>query len=89
MPEFTYEAVGGTGARTAGTVTASNEREAATILDSAVTAYGSCANVPVMLAGYTDRSGSVCPTATSRVISRIRSGERILPAIARKLVTTT
>ena len=33
--------------------------EAATILDSAVTAYGSCANVPVMLAGYTDRSGSV------------------------------
>jgi OmpA-OmpF porin, OOP family len=32
--------------------------EAATILDSAVTAYGNCANVPIMLAGYTDRSGS-------------------------------
>jgi OmpA-OmpF porin, OOP family len=32
--------------------------EAASILDSAVTAYGSCANVPIMLAGYTDRSGS-------------------------------
>ncbi|MBN8502014.1 MAG: OmpA family protein, partial [Sphingomonadales bacterium] len=32
--------------------------EAASILDSAVTAYGNCANVPIMLAGYTDRSGS-------------------------------
>jgi outer membrane protein OmpA-like peptidoglycan-associated protein len=32
--------------------------EAATILDSAITAYGNCANVPIMLAGYTDRSGS-------------------------------
>ena len=32
--------------------------EAATILDSAVTAYGSCERVPVMLAGYADRSGS-------------------------------
>ena len=32
--------------------------EAASILDSAVTAYGSCANVPIMLAGYADRSGS-------------------------------
>jgi outer membrane protein OmpA-like peptidoglycan-associated protein len=32
--------------------------EAATILDSAVTAYGNCANVPIMLAGHTDRSGS-------------------------------
>jgi OOP family OmpA-OmpF porin len=32
--------------------------EAATILDSAVTAYGNCTRVPVMLAGYTDRSGS-------------------------------
>jgi outer membrane protein OmpA-like peptidoglycan-associated protein len=31
--------------------------EAASILDSAVTAYGNCANVPVMLAGYADRSG--------------------------------
>jgi OmpA-OmpF porin, OOP family len=31
--------------------------EAASILDSAVTAYGSCANVPVMLAGFADRSG--------------------------------
>jgi outer membrane protein OmpA-like peptidoglycan-associated protein/opacity protein-like surface antigen len=32
--------------------------EAATILDSAITAYGSCDRVPIMLAGYTDRSGS-------------------------------
>jgi outer membrane protein OmpA-like peptidoglycan-associated protein len=31
--------------------------EAASILDSAVAAYGNCANVPVMLAGYADRSG--------------------------------
>ena len=31
--------------------------EAATILDSAVSAYGSCNRVPVMLAGYADRSG--------------------------------
>ncbi|MDP3908736.1 MAG: autotransporter domain-containing protein [Novosphingobium sp.] len=31
--------------------------EAATVLDSAVTAYGSCASVPVMVAGYADRSG--------------------------------
>jgi outer membrane protein OmpA-like peptidoglycan-associated protein len=33
--------------------------EAATILDSAVAAYGNCASVPIMLAGYADRSGSV------------------------------
>jgi outer membrane protein OmpA-like peptidoglycan-associated protein/opacity protein-like surface antigen len=33
--------------------------EAATILDNAVSAYGNCANVPIMLAGHTDRSGSV------------------------------
>jgi len=32
--------------------------EAATILDSAVTAYGKCGKVPIMLAGHTDRSGS-------------------------------
>ncbi|MFK4871823.1 OmpA family protein, partial [Novosphingobium sp. ZW T3_23] len=32
--------------------------EAATILDSAVSAYGNCNSVPIMLAGYTDRSGS-------------------------------
>ena len=32
--------------------------EAATILDSAVSAYGSCMSVPIMLAGYADRSGS-------------------------------
>jgi iron complex outermembrane receptor protein len=32
--------------------------EAATILDSAVNAYGNCARVPVMIAGYADRSGS-------------------------------
>ena len=32
--------------------------EAAATLDSAVTAYGNCANVPVMLAGYADRSGA-------------------------------
>ena len=33
--------------------------EAATILDNAVSAYGNCANVPIMLAGHADRSGSV------------------------------
>ena len=32
--------------------------EAASILDNAVTAYGSCNNVPIMLAGYADRSGT-------------------------------
>ena len=32
--------------------------EAATILDSAITAYGNCQSVPIMLAGYADRSGS-------------------------------
>jgi iron complex outermembrane receptor protein len=32
--------------------------EAGTILDSAVTAYASCDRIPIMLAGYTDRSGS-------------------------------
>ena len=32
--------------------------EAATILDNAVGAYGICANVPIMLSGHTDRSGS-------------------------------
>jgi outer membrane protein OmpA-like peptidoglycan-associated protein len=32
--------------------------EAATILDSAVTAYANCGTVPIMLAGHTDRSGS-------------------------------
>jgi outer membrane protein OmpA-like peptidoglycan-associated protein len=32
--------------------------EAATILDSAVQAYGNCNSIPIMLAGYTDRSGS-------------------------------
>ncbi|MFN5904045.1 MAG: OmpA family protein, partial [Novosphingobium sp.] len=32
--------------------------EAASILDSAVTAYANCANVPIMLAGYADRSGT-------------------------------
>jgi outer membrane protein OmpA-like peptidoglycan-associated protein len=31
--------------------------EAASILDSAITAYGNCNNVPIMLAGYTDSSG--------------------------------
>jgi outer membrane protein OmpA-like peptidoglycan-associated protein len=31
--------------------------EAATVLDNAVTAYGNCASVPVMLAGHADRSG--------------------------------
>ncbi|HZZ82526.1 MAG TPA: type II secretion system F family protein [Gemmataceae bacterium] len=34
MPDFTYEAMGGTGQRTSGTVTANSEREAVTILDS-------------------------------------------------------
>jgi outer membrane protein OmpA-like peptidoglycan-associated protein len=33
--------------------------EAATILDNAVSAYANCDNVPIMLAGYTDRSGTV------------------------------
>ena len=28
------------------------------VLDSAVSAYGSCDNVPIMLAGHADRSGS-------------------------------
>jgi len=32
--------------------------EAAGILDSAVTAYANCESVPIMLAGYADRSGS-------------------------------
>lgn len=32
--------------------------EAATILDGAVQAYASCGSVPVMLAGYADRSGA-------------------------------
>ncbi|MFC0203502.1 OmpA family protein [Novosphingobium soli] len=32
--------------------------EASTILDSAVSAYANCDSVPIMLAGYTDRSGS-------------------------------
>jgi OOP family OmpA-OmpF porin len=32
--------------------------EAATILDSAITAYGNCQSVPIMLAGYADRSGT-------------------------------
>ncbi len=32
--------------------------EAATTLDSAVAAYGNCSSVPIMLAGYADRSGS-------------------------------
>ena len=32
--------------------------EAATVLDSAVSAYANCDRVPIMLAGYADRSGS-------------------------------
>ncbi|WP_245638490.1 OmpA family protein, partial [Croceicoccus bisphenolivorans] len=32
--------------------------EAASILDSAIAAYSDCDSVPIMLAGYTDRSGS-------------------------------
>jgi outer membrane protein OmpA-like peptidoglycan-associated protein len=32
--------------------------EAATILDSAIQAYGNCGTVPIMLAGYTDLSGT-------------------------------
>jgi outer membrane protein OmpA-like peptidoglycan-associated protein len=31
--------------------------EAATVLDNAVTAYGNCNSVPIMLAGHADRSG--------------------------------
>ena len=34
MPDFTYEAMGGTGQRMAGTLTAGSEREAMAILDS-------------------------------------------------------
>ena len=33
--------------------------EAATVLNSAITAYSNCGTVPIMLAGYTDRSGTV------------------------------
>jgi outer membrane protein OmpA-like peptidoglycan-associated protein len=33
--------------------------EAATILDSAISAYANCDRVPIMLAGYADRSGTV------------------------------
>ena len=33
--------------------------EAASILDNAATAYRNCGNASVMLAGYTDRSGTV------------------------------
>ena len=33
--------------------------EAALTLDAAVAAYGNCESVPIMLAGYADRSGSV------------------------------
>lgn len=33
--------------------------DAAAVLDSAITAYGNCGTANVMLAGYTDRSGSV------------------------------
>ena len=36
--------------------------EAASILDSAVAAYGNCQTIPIMLAGYTDRSGSATYT---------------------------
>lgn len=32
--------------------------EAAAVLDSAVVAYGNCESVPIMLAGYADRSGA-------------------------------
>jgi outer membrane protein OmpA-like peptidoglycan-associated protein len=32
--------------------------EAANILDSAISAYGNCATVPITLAGYTDSSGT-------------------------------
>ncbi|MBS3927468.1 MAG: OmpA family protein [Sphingomonadales bacterium] len=32
--------------------------EAASVLDNAVAAYGFCNNVPIMLAGYADRSGT-------------------------------
>ena len=33
--------------------------EAATVLDSAVTSYGDCGSAAIMLAGHTDRSGTV------------------------------
>ena len=32
--------------------------EASSILDSAIQSYGSCGTVPIMLAGYTDLSGT-------------------------------
>ena len=32
--------------------------EAATVLDSAITAYGNCGSAEIMLAGHADRSGS-------------------------------
>jgi outer membrane protein OmpA-like peptidoglycan-associated protein len=32
--------------------------EAASILDNAITAYGTCGTVPITLAGYTDSSGT-------------------------------
>jgi outer membrane protein OmpA-like peptidoglycan-associated protein len=38
--------------------TADITSEAATILDSAITAYADCSNAPVKLAGHTDRSGT-------------------------------
>lgn len=44
--------------------------EAASVLDSAVTAYGNCTQVPIMLAGYTDRSGS---TAYNQGLSERRN----------------
>ena len=44
--------------------------EAASVLDSAVTAYGNCVQVPIMLAGYTDRSGS---TAYNQGLSERRN----------------
>ena len=33
--------------------------EAASVLNSAVSAYGNCGNAAIMLAGHTDRAGSV------------------------------
>ncbi|WP_082836151.1 OmpA family protein, partial [Croceicoccus bisphenolivorans] len=45
--------------------------EAASILDSAITAYADCDSVPIMLAGYTDRSGS---TTYNMGLSERRNG---------------
>ena len=48
--------------------------EAATILDSAISAYGNCSRVPIMLAGYADRSGA--PTYNMALSARRNTSVR-------------